>query len=335
MFLWFLSFLNVVALCLAQLNIAHDQGMMVHEIVSIIVTKNQNFYPSEKYFDAEVQFEAFNKIFHLLLYEDLKFRDMEIESFQPSTQIRANSTFYEGILRNKTFDSSVSGYFHKGTFCGTVTEHKTMYFLEPASVVFPNDSSRSEKMVVYRSEDSVEWEEADMKKASKDRDVMRDEFSKGWNRNGMNFENISSQRNEIPLFWMKIPHAPKYFSYLNRVVNKSGDTDRACQIEMVADHTLYEYFNKDVDDVSGFLYLHAKYTDSIFRKTDFDGDGLPDNIRIVAKKITVYKSVDDPEYTLARVKDLHELLLKFSMRIQRHCLSICISNRWVRELVNI
>ncbi|KAG8200598.1 hypothetical protein JTE90_000667 [Oedothorax gibbosus] len=263
---------------------------------------NFNKFPEEDRLqyeaDAEVSFRAFNRDFHLLLYEDSNFQDLEVSH----TSIKRNLTktnFYEGIVKEHSLDSAVVGYLNDNVFSGSIKEKEVIYFIEPASSFLsaPIDSS---KIVVYRSKDVI-------------------------NKHQDHFEANSSESslNLFPLF-----KSFRNMSYLPQGIKKeSNDTDYTCQIEMVADHTLYEYFKKDSDTLSVFLYLHAKYADVIFRRTDFDGDGFPDNIRIKVKKISIYKTASDPNYPMAKAQDLDSFLNSFSLRSQNYCISFCLSHR--------
>ncbi|XP_071036627.1 disintegrin and metalloproteinase domain-containing protein 10-like [Parasteatoda tepidariorum] len=171
------------------------------------------------------------------------------------------------------------------------------YYIEPACY-FLNNLNYTGQIVVYKDEDVI-----DMEKYGPYRNYSKHTF---WD--------ISRKRNS-DLFSSGINEA----DYLK--------INRSCHIEMVADHTLYQFFRQDEDFVKGFLYFHAKYTDNIFRRTDFNGDGEPDNIRIIVKSITVYKSIYDPNYPMALAKDLKSFLTEFTERTQYYCLSVAMCFR--------
>ncbi|GFT77586.1 disintegrin and metalloproteinase domain-containing protein 10 [Nephila pilipes] len=313
MYLWVFSLLTATCFYPIHLKLMYGHDIQAYEIINPKfkeVDTNRNMYLTEDYkwnkeFDVEMQFQAFNKSFHLLLYEDLLFQKIQIKSYvshKSSKSLQDSCNFYEGFLNDSSFDSRVSGYLKNGIFIGIITANDTTYFMESADLFFPN-YNHSGKIVIYKSKDNIQLEE---------------------------YQTSGDISNEIPKRNTMFPFRGKgdNYYYFKRI-NKTGipDENRTCQIEMVADHTLYEYFKKDESTVSAFLYLHAKYTDSIFRKTDFDGDGFPDNIRIVVKNIFIYKSINDPNYPMARVSSLLEFLKNFSKRTQYFCLSICICHR--------
>ncbi|GFR14615.1 disintegrin and metalloproteinase domain-containing protein 10 [Trichonephila clavata] len=295
------------------MHLKHTYGpdIKAYEIINPVIKEanaNRNTHPVkdnkfDKEFDAEVQFRAFNKSFHLLLYKDLQFQKVRIESyrsFKSSEHYKASSNFYEGTLKDSGFDSRVSGYIENGIFSGIIAENGTVYFLESADLFFHN-FIHSGNIVIYESADITNFEEYQ---------DFRD------NENEPLKKNMFLYRNKLDEY---------YFKGINRTL-KPGE-HYACRIEMVADHTLYEYFNKNVYVVSAFLYLHAKYADSVFRRTDFDGTGVPNNIRIVVEKIYIYESLNDPNYPMAKASSLFDFLSKFARRTQYFCLSICMCYR--------
>lgn len=256
--------------------------------------------------DAEIYFRAFNRTFHLLLYEDLKFQDLKIYHLYTSMQPnQSKSKFYEGIFKGNSLNSIVVGYLYDNVFSGSIKEDDIIYFIEPASF-FLSNPNYSSKVVVYRSKD-IKPEEYKTSAKNLSQDSINNFLFPFLIR-------LQNSRNAIP-------------RGIKKTSNQSN-ADYACQIEMVADHTLYQYFKKDTDALSAFLYLHGKYADFIFRRTDFDGDGFPDNIRIVVKKISIYKTSNDPNYPMAKVPDLVSFLDAFTQRSsENYCISFCLCHR--------
>ncbi|GBN35718.1 Disintegrin and metalloproteinase domain-containing protein 10, partial [Araneus ventricosus] len=296
---------------------AHAESMYDHEvknyelITPLVIPSEAGRNPPA---ELEIQFRAFNKSFCLLLHEDLEFQDLEVESLEAhgsSKSVRVNFTFFEGTANDST-DSVVAGYLCSEVLCGTFAEDGVVYFMESAEFFFSN-SNYSRRAIIYRSED-VEGFVEDLRRTH-------------------GFKDSQKQRTSNPHLVRNLlfPASGNYFGryYYPKGIDRSAQpgADYACRIEMVADHTLYQYFNKDIDALSAFLYLHGKYADSVFRKTDFDGDGFKDNIRIVVKKVFVYKSANEANYPMAYAADLIDFLKRFTRRIQNHCLSVCLCYR--------
>ncbi|XP_035228657.1 disintegrin and metalloproteinase domain-containing protein 10 homolog [Stegodyphus dumicola] len=271
-----------------------------HVLVPKIKRSLDDWKDKEKRFhqiaDAEVQFVSFNKSFHLLLYEDLLFRNLTISFFlsnNSSESVSVKSRFYEGKMKSGELPSYVSGFLHKGIFSGIVGEGNVAYFIEPAYLFFNDTYSR--QIVVYRNEEDLQTET---------KNICSIKLGKKLSRN-------------------------KFTSYLPKGINKTANpnAEYACSVEMVADHTLYKYYSEDIDFTSAFLYLHAKYADFIFRRTDFDDDGKPDGIRIIVENIFIYKTANDPNYPMVNSPNLLSFLKLFSYRYQNYCLSICMCYR--------
>ena len=247
----------------------------------------------KKSFDAEVRFKSYKTNFHLLLTEDIAFKELKVETFSYNNTIQPENVtikMFEGVIKNTYLRSYAIGYLNDSTFTGSVNLNETLYFIEPAKRFFSNYSFTN-KIVVYREEDIV-------------------------------FENLSDIRhfNEQIILYNYDNLLPKG---INRTEN--GTEDYACMMEFVSDHTLHDYFDRDINEVTAYLYLHGKYADFIFRRADFDGDGKRDRIRIIIDKIFIYKSENDPDYPMVEASDMYVFLKKFSYRTQKHCLAVCMT----------
>ncbi|GIY52330.1 disintegrin and metalloproteinase domain-containing protein 10 [Caerostris darwini] len=257
--------------------------------------------------EIEVLLKSRNKTFCLLLFEDELFNEVlsqtRLYSKNSSSDFRnnankySNTKFYEGIVKDKPRQTSVIGYLHHGIFSGTILYENTEYFVEPLKLLIPN-SPFSLKVAIYKIED-------------------------------INLTNTNAT--EPFLDWSLA------FRISNITVNVSREgisldnitDDLSCDIEIVADHTLYQYFRKDIDKLSAYLYTHAKHADKIFRKSDFTMSGKPDGIRIKVAKISIYKTAYDLNYPMISANSVSEYLTEFIKRKQesQYCLSISLSYR--------
>ncbi|GIY90327.1 disintegrin and metalloproteinase domain-containing protein 10 [Caerostris extrusa] len=257
--------------------------------------------------EVEVLLKSSNKTFRLLLFEDELFNEVlsqtRLYSKNSSSDFRnnankySNTKFYEGIVKDKPRQTSVIGYLHHGIFSGTILYENTEYFVEPLKFLIPS-SPFSLKVAIYKIED-------------------------------INLTNTNAT--EPFLDWSLA------FRISNITVNVSREgisldnitDDLSCDIEIVADHTLYQYFRKNTDKLSAYLYTHAKHADKIFRKSDFTMSGKPDGIRIKVAKISIYKTANDLNYPMVSANSVSEYLTEFIKRKQesQYCLSISLSYR--------
>ncbi|GFW24672.1 disintegrin and metalloproteinase domain-containing protein 10 [Trichonephila clavipes] len=273
------------------------------------IKNNDAIYDTE----VEILLKSKNESFHLLLFEDVLFGNISLQTkvlsknnsliFQNETINRAQTKFYEGILKNNSQQTSVIGYLNRGVFWGTILNGKIMHYVEPIRNVIAN-ASFSYKVAIYKSED-------------------------------INFSrvNITSESSLPFLKWFVSSRTSNIT--LNETLERKGvdfnnrTKDLFCEIEIVVDHTLYQYFKKDSDLLSAYLYLHVKHSHRIFRRTDFSFNGKPDGIGISVSKISIYKTANDSNYPMALASNLSEYLTKFVTRRQefQFCLSISMSYR--------
>lgn len=265
--------------------------------VSNLKTKRDLFTKNKritKLYDTEVRFKSYETYFHLILNEDMTFTKLTVESYLSNNSIQAENVtikMFEGIVKNRSVRSYVVGYLKDNVFTGSVYLNETQFFIEPARKFFPNYTYVN-KIIVYREEDTV-------------------------------YESINYTQKLDP----KITSSPynRMSKGINKTVNETEDY--ACLVEFVSDHTLYDYFARDTNELTAHLYLHAKYADFIFRRTDFDGDGKRDRIRIIVDKIFIYKNKDDSNYPMKVASDIYTLLEQFSYRVQEYCASVCMTAR--------
>lgn len=257
--------------------------------------------------EAEVYFKLREKDFNLLLVQDPDFEKVKVESFSSHnfTTVEAiDASLFHGVLKNESLSSHIIGYIQDNVFVGIITLTETVYFIEPASRFFSNLTTEN-KVLVYKGEDVLAENDHFVLKRSTLWEKFRDRF---------NFD---------------------VAEILPKGINKSANAseDYACVIEVVADHTLYNYFEGNLNKLAAYLYMHIKQVDSIFRRTDFDGDGKRDRIRIIPGKIFIFKSENDPDYPMKAASDLNKYLRLFSLRTQNYCLSICVTFRDSRNSV--
>lgn len=254
----------------------------------------------DKNVELEIKFMSFGKNFHLLLVEDESFQKVPItthDSHLSNENVGPRTKFYYGYLKNESANSSVLGFLIDGLLTGKITDHAETYFIEPENTYFDNFSRTSKKIVVYRDAD------------------MRQRYT---------FPQYPESFPEWKVLF-RVPDVPPGIRVENTGIDIYNKTkDLFCEIEFVADHTLYNHFRNNVKRLSAVLYLHGKFADYVFREADFNMDGIPDGIRIVVGKISIYKTENDRNYPMLEASSVSEYLTLFASRKQdsRYCLSI-------------
>lgn len=263
-----------------------------------------NSNSSNKKTDLEIQFKSYGKNFHLLLSEDESFQEVPVEFENSDTfvqKVRPPTKFYEGNLLDDS-NASIICFLSNGSLTGKISDSNYTYFIEPADLFFNKLQPTSNKIIVYR-----------------DVDIRR--------------------RSIFPHYPKNFPEWKDLYRYpnvsLNITVENSGldifnqTEDLFCEIEIVADHTLYNFYQNNSDKLKAVMYYHAKFTDYVFRRADFNMDGLPDGIRIFVGKVSIYKSAESENYPMVQASTISDYLSLFTTRKQsnRHCLSIAMFYR--------
>ena len=157
-------------------------------------------------------------------------------------------------------------------------------------------------------------------------------------------EKIGSSKNAVILLYQDadilnsrtntlFPIRNKLNVRVERVVSSTDGQDiaerRSCGLLLVLDHTFIGNGSKDmtVDSIEEVLFYVNGATE-IFAKTDFNGDGNPDNIGFHVESIKIYNK-SSTEYNLQK-DDLtsDEVLLKFSeYDYSSYCLAILFTKR--------
>lgn len=293
--------------------ICYDDFVKKYDVVDFEVIEHRNKREvyhnfSERDGDIELKFACFGSNFHLYLTEDTLFRQIPVLSYTTDSSIEnvnvSKTTFYEGHCKDNFLNSSVFGFILDGLFTGKLIIGNTTYFIEPAATFFSDAKSTSKKLVVYRDADIHPFQAEILPSYSK-------QFSQ----------------------WT-VPYLSPNVSASTRIENSGIDItnqtdDFFCEIEIVVDHTLYNFFKNDTDRLKGFLYLHSKFADYVFSRADFNMDGTPDHIRIAPGKFSIYKSEKDKNYPMTNASNLAEYLISLVSRRQDSgfCLSIAMSYR--------
>lgn len=158
------------------------------------------------------------------------------------------------------------GSLTEGRFDGIIHTAERAYFVEPANRYSNNLPDAENKYIVYRevdiySEDNGMGDEDELL-------AIRKRFAK------LNFENVQ----DIPL----------HKEHLSRP-KRGAKTPMACSLKLIADHLFFHHVGeRSVERTVSEIAVMVKEADSIFRSTDFTGDGTSDNLGFVIKDIVIY-----------------------------------------------
>ncbi|XP_041354185.1 disintegrin and metalloproteinase domain-containing protein 10-like [Gigantopelta aegis] len=125
-------------------------------------------------------------------------------------------------------------------------------------------------------------------------------------------------------------HLKKNTQIQNRRHRRSLGKSTSCNIHLIADHLYFKHvgsmnYGSTVEAMTTSVFE----ADTIFRSTDFDGDGYGDNIGFVVGNITIYSDPHEPGYQL-QDEDLtvHHYLNRFSeYDFSSHCLGVGFTYR--------
>ncbi|XP_053698666.1 uncharacterized protein LOC128745614 [Sabethes cyaneus] len=95
--------------------------------------------------------------------------------------------------------------------------------------------------------------------------------------------------------------------------NSLYDRKSTCMLYLQADHTFFQKMGSDEASIEA-ITRHVQRANMIYRKTDFNGDGKPDNITFMIKRIKVHNlnAVKDPTYRFAGSYGVEKFLELFS-----------------------
>ncbi|XP_055618727.1 uncharacterized protein LOC129763556 isoform X2 [Toxorhynchites rutilus septentrionalis] len=95
--------------------------------------------------------------------------------------------------------------------------------------------------------------------------------------------------------------------------NSLYDRKSTCMLYLQADHTFFQKMGSDESSIEA-ITRHVQRANMIYRKTDFNGDGKPDNITFMIKRIKVHNlnALKDPSYRFSGSYGVEKFLELFS-----------------------
>ena len=109
---------------------------------------------------------------------------------------------------------------------------------------------------------------------------------------------------------------------------KTPEGPKTCSLYLESDQLFHKFVgNGDVLDTINRMLTLINRLDSLFRSTDFDGDGWADNIGFLVKRVAISNATDDgPQLTTKADMTAREYLEKFSNNdFSEYCLAIAFT----------
>ncbi|KAK2575767.1 hypothetical protein KPH14_007153 [Odynerus spinipes] len=123
-----------------------------------------------------------------------------------------------------------------------------------------------------------------------------------------------------------------YRERYSRILRKRTSIDpkkTTCMLYLQADHTFFEHYKSEEACIE-VMTRHVQRVNSIYRHTDFNQDGQPDNISFMIKRVKVHgeDAVQDPSYRFTGNYGVEEFLELFSEEdYDAFCLSYMFTYR--------
>ncbi|XP_043250301.1 disintegrin and metalloproteinase domain-containing protein 10-like [Colletes gigas] len=123
-----------------------------------------------------------------------------------------------------------------------------------------------------------------------------------------------------------------YRARYSRVLRKRTSVDpkkTTCMLYLQADHTFFNHYKSEEACIE-VMTRHVQRVNSIYRYTDFNQDGQPDNISFMIKRVKVHSedSLNDPSYRFTGDYGVEEFLELFSEEdYDAFCLSYMFTYR--------
>ncbi|XP_070536574.1 disintegrin and metalloproteinase domain-containing protein 10-like isoform X2 [Ptychodera flava] len=127
----------------------------------------------------------------------------------------------------------------------------------------------------------------------------------------------------------KLMHSDNTFSRQRRFAGKKN-VMRTCPLYLVADHTFYkDVGGRSSSNALNEMAYHIQEADDVFRATDFNGDGIGDNIGFSIAGVTVFENSKSRYYKIGKTSDgVENVLNKFSeYNFNRYCIGVLFTHR--------
>ncbi|XP_077993922.1 disintegrin and metalloproteinase domain-containing protein 10-like [Glandiceps talaboti] len=319
-------------------------------------------------FIVRINFSAFNRNFKLSLCRNRQmFHPEAILSIIGKDKVRSkpidheSANVFKGILQDEPKTSVVHGHIIDGVFDGVIKTREEVYHMEPVGRFL--NTTVNFHSVIYKDTD-IQWNNIRTKTAKN----IKDKFQKKLRAIQMSTMPIDNEKEEniFHLFEQNISNLKngeeKFDSFLDltseqrkklyrhdymgshgnmtthgnttsrhtRSAMTNSEIMKTCLIYLVADHTFYQDVagSNSAAALSEMAYI-IQEADSVYRATDFNGDGKGDNIGFSIAGVTIFTHATSKYYKLSDIRmPTEDILNKFSeYNFNGYCLGILFTNR--------
>ncbi|XP_023211285.1 disintegrin and metalloproteinase domain-containing protein 10-like [Centruroides sculpturatus] len=252
------------------------------------------------------KFLASAKVFYYGLHQIQKYNLPEI----------SGTSIYQGNLEGKS-EALIIGYFYEhqfatnknsyDTFIGIFQHGSNTYYLESIeNYSFPENYKRN---FMYNVQD------IELRPSYPDGRLMCEA------RRNKGYLKIKSFRENY-----HVDSKLQNYNLFNN--NLRISQTKICSLELVADHTYFDYMDFDVSKIIAEMLLYIKIADYIFRNTDFDEDGLKEDITFSVEKITVMETDGHFRDIFGiQTNDYKAFLQSLTKYHHPYCMLICFTHR--------
>lgn len=274
----------------------------------------------------QVDLFSLSRLFSMVLIPSVNFPVIATRSNQSK---HFNATCYSGFLRDSPSVSRLFAYFHNDLLNAVISVHD--------DDVYHLDELDNQTVIMYRERgiDLGDYEHLKRQPTSnlsfKHHSASFGEFFEFGSQQPMPDQSKNQSKNKQNNL-IEFPPFPRRTLLFSSGAQASGAPNpirpSICEIELVSDHTFSEFFRHDTVRISSELFLMLMKANMIYSQMDFNLDGRPDGITLQVSRIVIYHTPNEKGYTWSstELKPV-ELLEKFGLRIQNHCLAITFLHR--------
>ncbi|XP_071788946.1 disintegrin and metalloproteinase domain-containing protein 10-like isoform X2 [Asterias amurensis] len=278
--------------------------------------------------DALINWEvsAFGRSFHLQLslHHDIISKDAKLTVVKTESTITKNlvSNLYRGILKDDEH-SSIHGHIINGTFDGIIKTSNETYHLEPSARFLNEPEFHS---VIYRATDiqinnkqakagpcqlcSVTFAPPNSQTKDVFKKIIKNSIDSSQSQDEIDGSNARERQTEF------------------------DQTAKTCELYIVIDHTFFkEVADSDVSMAIAEVAFHIAEADSVYRATDFDADGIADNVGLAIGGATIFESESAQNYLISQeYQDAYRFLSDFSLYdFSSYCMGLAFTYRDFNE----
>ncbi|GAB6029200.1 hypothetical protein CHUAL_004973 [Chamberlinius hualienensis] len=188
--------------------------------------------------------------------------------------------------------SHLRGYIDDGIFNGIISIGQNNFYVESADKYL--DDTREGEVIIYQNTIDDENSMSNCKHNTENVTNLKPDYSQqSWNSSKHFCADDRSSYHD----YNGISHHPKFL--VHGEFSEAAGVGRVCKLKVVADH----YFTRDlnhnnVGKAIKNMEFHVSEVDHMYRVTDFDGNGRPDDIRVRVAKAEVFRNPKDRNYLL-------------------------------------